>query len=335
MSMNCKLVARNIHNGYEIYLMPIIDFYFIYKNGESEFSSKKCNFIIKHVNRKLLYYKQKIFLRIYITFCLFNVEYDQKQRKDRAGLITSSSIATVLLIYIIVLHICLIVRHRTNRTRRGNIEEPLHFNTYDEIGPISYEAASARRLVTNQEGPMLPTRLISSPRNESNITTINNRSAMIVSTSSKVSHQYFQVISARSSYDAETEISTSSMLPIGDMMHSDGSYDEVSVASTDNSYQTFQRSSHQDENSSNNNKTSTCSSSSDVSRPESHGTSLCEGDANENPYELAIDDNKETHQYSVVVNQCAEVESGRPTSDSDELTSKVSCQSTNDKESCH
>ncbi|CAG2222119.1 unnamed protein product [Mytilus edulis] len=127
-------------------------------------------------------------------------------RKDRTGLITSSSIATVLLIYIIVLHICLIVRHRTNRTRRGHIEEPLHFNTYDEIGPISDEAASTRQLVTDKEGPMLPTSLISSPRSESTITTINNRSSMIVSTSSKVSHQYFQVISARSSYDAETEI---------------------------------------------------------------------------------------------------------------------------------
>lgn len=60
----------------------------------------------------------------------------------------------------------------------------------------------------------------------------------------------------------------------GDIMHSDGSYDEVNVASTDNSYQTFQRRSYQDENSSNNNKASTCSSSSDVFRPESHGTSL-------------------------------------------------------------
>lgn len=115
----------------------------------------------------------KTFSRIYSS-SFFHVEYDRHNRKDRTGLITSSNIATVLLIYIIVLHICLIIRQRMNRTRQGHIQDPLHLNTYDEIESISYEAASTRRHVTDQEGPMLPTRLKSSPRWESTITTINN-----------------------------------------------------------------------------------------------------------------------------------------------------------------
>ncbi|CAC5419888.1 unnamed protein product [Mytilus coruscus] len=199
------------------------------------------------------------------------VEYDKNNRKDRTGLITSSSIAAGLLVYVIVLHICLFVRHRMNQTRWGHLQDPLHFHTYDDIGSISYASANTRQLVTDQEGPMLPTRITSSPHNESTI--INNRPAMIVSTSAIVSHQDAEVNATRCSYNAETEISTSSMFPIGDIRHSDGSYDEVSVASTDNSYQSYQRRTYQDENSSNNNKTLTCSPSSDESRRESNVTS--------------------------------------------------------------
>lgn len=92
-----------------------------------------------------------------------------------------------------------------------------------------------------------------------------------------VSHQDSQVNAARGSYIAETEISTSSMFPMGEIRHSDGSYDEVSIASTDDSLQSFQSRSHQDENSSN----------------VASSVGLIVGDENENQYEIAIDDNKE------------------------------------------
>ncbi|CAG2250511.1 unnamed protein product [Mytilus edulis] len=179
------------------------------------------------------------------------VEYDKNNKMDRTGLITSSSIATGLFIYITVLHICLTIRHRINRTRQGHIQDPLHFHTYEDIDSISFAAANTRGLVTDQERPMLPARTTNSPHNESTITSISNRPTVNVSTSSIVSHQDPQVNAARCSYNAETEICTSSMFPIGEIRNSDGSYDEVSVASTDDSLQTFQRRSHQDRNSSN------------------------------------------------------------------------------------
>ncbi|XP_052065092.1 uncharacterized protein LOC127704895 [Mytilus californianus] len=253
-------------------------------------------------------------------------ESGENNKKDRTGLITSSILAGGLLVYITVLHICLFVRHRRKRTRRGHIQEPLHYNNYDEIGSISYEAVNILRLDSNQQGPMLPARIISSPQNESITTTIYYRPAMNVSTSSRVSLQESVVNAARRSYNAERAIDTSSPLAIEEIRHSDGSYNEESFASTDDSLESFQRRSHQDETSSNSKRTSTCSSTSDESRMEANATTtmgLNVGDGYENPYQIVVHENQGTHQYSSIIYPSAAVDSARPTSDIDIQTTNV------------
>ncbi|CAC5423230.1 unnamed protein product [Mytilus coruscus] len=266
-----------------------------------------------------------------LDFFIFEIEPSESgenNKKDRIGLITSSIFSAGLLVYITVLHICLFVRHRMKRTRRGHIQEPLHYNIYDEIGSISYEAVNIRRLDSNQQEPMLPARIISSPQNESITTTINYRAAMTVSTPSRVSLQESIVNAARRSYNAVTAIDTSFPLAIEEIRHSDRSYNEDSFASSDNSLQSFQRRSHQDENSSNSKRTSTSSSTSDGSRVEANATTtmglnLNFGDGYENPYQIVVHENQGTHQYSSIINPNAAVDSARPTSDIDVQTTNV------------
>ncbi|CAC5396460.1 unnamed protein product [Mytilus coruscus] len=145
------------------------------------------------------------------------------------------------------------------KNRRG--EDSFDFNI-QAVGLISDAADNTRQLVTDQERPMLPTRIKSSPQNESNLSTISNRPTVNVSTSAIASNQDTEVNATRCSYNAETEIS----------------------------------------------------------------------DKNENQYEISIDNNEETHKYCVVTNKCAEIDTSRPTSVTDEETSNISCRSSTSTE---
>lgn len=255
----------------------------------------------------------------------FNAEPGESSNKNIFGLIISSSLAAGLLVYITVLHICLFVRHRVKRTRRAHIQEPLHYSTYDEIGSIAYEAVNTHRLDFTQQGPMLPARFISSHQNESSTTNINFQPAMNVSMSSRVSLQESQLNTARRSYNAETAVDTSSPLAIEEIRHSDGSHNDESFEPTEESLQSFQRS-RQDENSSNSTRTSTSSSTSDESRMEANATTttgLNFGDGYENPYQIVVHENQETHQYSSINNPSAAVDSARLIFDTGKQTTNV------------
>lgn len=266
-----------------------------------------------------------LFMFVYFVLSFFNTEPGESSNKNIFGLIISSSLAAGLLVYITVLHICLFVRHRVKRTRRAFIQEPLHYNTYDEIGSISYEAVNTHRLDSNQQEPMLPARIISSHQNESFTTNINFQHAMNVSMPSRVSLQESQLNTARRNYNDETAVDTSSPLAIEEIRHSDGSHNDESFGPTDESLQSFQRS-HQDENSSNSIRTSTSSSTSDESRMEANATTttgLNFGDGYENPYQIVVHENQETHQYSSINNPSAAVDSARLIFDTNKQTTNV------------
>lgn len=256
------------------------------------------------------------------TFFLINAETDENNRGDRVRLITSSSLASGLLVYIVVLYICIFVRHRIKRTDRGFIPELLHYHNYDEIGPFSNEATNTRRIATNQIEHFSETTFVSGQQNESITTNINGPVSINGSTSSRDSLQESQLDAAQRSFNAETAIDTSSPLPFEEIRHSNGSYNEDSSGSTDESLQSFQRRSPQHEHSSNSKNTSTCSSTIDQSEMET-SLGLNIGDGYENPYQIVIHENQGTHQYSSMMDQSAGVDSAMPTSGTDENTSNV------------
>ncbi|XP_063417207.1 uncharacterized protein LOC134699544 [Mytilus trossulus] len=259
-------------------------------------------------------------------FEVIAVESSKIKGKHGYLLITSSSIIACLLVYIIVIHICLTIRKRS-RTRRVNIEEPLHYNTYDEIGSISYEAAGFRRLANDQRGPIQQTQTNLNLQDACSTTNINNPLAMNCTTetdaSSRVSDHESQVNAVQQNNVLEATLDVSPAISIDDIVHDDKRTRNEPAASSDESLHAFQRRKHHEKHLTNRNATSKCSSSSDESRMEADVTpslGLNVGDGYENPYQIVIRDNQETHQYSLIINPCGEADSARETSDIDEQT---------------
>ncbi|XP_052064796.1 uncharacterized protein LOC127704698 [Mytilus californianus] len=259
-------------------------------------------------------------------FEVIAVESNKIKGKHGYLLITSSSIIACLLVYIIAIHICFSIRKRF-RTRRVNIEEPLHYNTYDEIGSISYEAAGFRRLATDQRGPIQQTPTNLNLQDAFSTTNINNPLAMNCTTEtdvySRVSDHESQVNAVQQNNVLEATLDVSPTISIEDIGHGDKSTRNEPAAPADESLYSFQTRKHHDKHLTNRNATSTCSSSSGESKLESNVTTsvgLNVGDVYENPYQIVIHDNQDTHQYSLIMNPCAEADSDRETSEIDEQT---------------
>ncbi|CAC5423227.1 unnamed protein product [Mytilus coruscus] len=226
-------------------------------------------------------------------FEIITAEFAENNGKSRERFITSSSIAAVLLVYIIVIHIYICVRQKTNRTRRGSIPQSLRFNTYDEIESLSYEFVNVRGIFSDQQGPILQTSVIHGPQDESY--TNNYRTQLTIDghedTSSQSTVQEPQVnehddVRQNNISEAE-EVEASSVLSFDDIFHSVESYGEEAAASAGDSLQSSQSSGHQDDHLSNS--------------------------VYENSYQPVIRESQDTHQYSVIFNKSAEIDSDRST----------------------
>lgn len=141
--------------------------------------------------------------------------------------------------------------------------------------------------------------------------------------SSTVSDHESQVNAVQQNNVLEATLDVSPAISIEDIVHDDKRTSNEPAASSDESLHAFQRRKHQEKHLTNRNATTKCSSSSDESRMEADVTpslGLNVGDGYENPYQIIIHDNQETHQYSIIINPCAEADSARETFDIDEQT---------------
>lgn len=252
------------------------------------------------------------------------LDFDENNAKSNERLITSSSVAASLLIYIIVMHIYMCLRHRTKRTRRGSIPQSLHFNTNDEIESLSYELVNVRGVSSDQQEQIMQTSVIRNLQDESYITHYNNQPPIDGHTdsSSQSSVQGSQVyeheeVQQNNTSGAEVEVSSvlsfDSIESCGeeatkhnklqpnntseevfeassfcDIVRTVEIYDEEAAVLASDSLQSSQSSGHQDDN---------LSSS-----------------VYENSYQPVNRERQDTHQYSVLLNQSEEVDSDRSAS---------------------
>lgn len=206
--------------------------------------------------------------------------------KEKTRFITISTIATCLLVYIVVNHICNCVRQRTKRTRRSNVPESLLEDRYDEIGTISYQAVNISPLATDQTERIQQFRRIRSPQPESATANVNNQLSLdrTFNTTSRLSVQENQPYALHPNNIFGATSNVSPVLATEDIVHINGSYD---IDPPGESSKSFQSERHQYEHSSNSNSRTTISPSSDESRIESSGTTLVGLDIDEgyeNPY---------------------------------------------------
>ncbi|XP_052085477.1 uncharacterized protein LOC127723082 [Mytilus californianus] len=242
--------------------------------------------------------------------------------KEITRFITISTIATCLLVYIVVNHICICVRQRTKRTRRSNVPVSLLEDMYDEIGTISYQAANISQLATEQPERIQQFRRIRSPQPESRTANLNNQLSMdrTFNTSSRLSVQEYQVNALHPNNMFGATSNVSPVLATEDIVHINGSYD---IDPSGESSQEFQSGRHQYEHSSNSNRTTTISSSSDESRIESSGTTLVGLDIDEgyeNPYQIVIREEQDSHKYSYLTKQSETIDNDSSLSDTAELS---------------
>ncbi|CAC5412441.1 unnamed protein product [Mytilus coruscus] len=223
-------------------------------------------------------------------FEIITAEFGENNAKPREQFITSSSIAAGLLVYIIVIHIYICVRQRSKRKHRGSIPQSLHFNTYDEIESLSYEFVNVRGISSDQQGPIMQTRVIRGSQDESYTT--NHRNQLTIDghadTSSQSTVQEPQVNErdeVQQNNIAEAEVEASSVLSFGDIVQSIESYGEEAADSAGDSLQSSQSSAHQDDHLSDS--------------------------VYENSYQPVIRESLDTHQYSVIFNQSEEIDSDR------------------------
>ncbi|VDI81054.1 Hypothetical predicted protein [Mytilus galloprovincialis] len=257
-------------------------------------------------------------------FEIISADFDENNAKPNERFITSSSVAACLLIYIIVMHIYMCVRHRTKRTRRGSIPQSLHFNTYDEIELLSYELVNVRGVSSDQQEQIMQTSVIRNLQDESYITHYNNQLPIDGHTDSSAQSsvqesQFYEHGGVQQHNTSGGEVEVSSVLSFdsiescgeeatehtklqpnntseevfeassfGDIVRTVEIYDEEAAVLASDSLQSSQSSGHQDDN---------LSSS-----------------VYENSYQPVNRERQDTHQYSVLLNLSEEVDSDRSAS---------------------
>ncbi|CAG2185956.1 unnamed protein product [Mytilus edulis] len=89
-------------------------------------------------------------------FAIIDNENLHLNKRNMSYFLIFCSIASVLLVYLIILHVCLCIKHIRKRNKRHhNVEESHNYHTYDEIDTISYR--NLRSLDTDDnEGVNLP-----------------------------------------------------------------------------------------------------------------------------------------------------------------------------------
>lgn len=219
-------------------------------------------------------------------------------------------------------HICNCVRQRTKRTRRSNVPESLLKDRYDEIGTISYQAVNISPLATDQTERIQQFRRIRSPQPESATANVNNQLSLdrTFNTTSRLSVQENQPYALHPNNIFGATSNVSLVLATEDIVHINGSYD---IDPSGESSKSFQSERHQYEHSSNSNSRTTISPSSDKSRIESSGTTLVGLDIDEgyeNPYQIVIREEKDSHKYSYLTKQSEQVDNDSSLSDTAKLS---------------
>ena len=209
-----------------------------------------------------------------------NTNYNVKQLPR---FITIVTIATCLLVYIVVSHIFVCVRHR--RTRRSIVSESLLEDMYDEIGTISYQTVNVSPLPTAQSERVQQFRRIRSLQPESSTSNVNNQftTDRTFNTSSRLSVQEYQPNALHINNIFGVTSNVSPVISTNDIAH-------------------IQIRQHW----SNSNRQSTISSISEDSSSGSSGATQIAfniDEGYENPYQIVIKEGQDSHTYSHLTKQ--------------------------------
>lgn len=229
---------------------------------------------------------------------LFDIDSLKSTGNDASRFTTSTCIAAVLFIYVIIVHVCIRLKQKSVCSRQRTTPEGFHYHTYDEIGSISLQAAAITSLVVDQEGQSQPTRIVQSLQTEVSLTGINNQipSTDRYETSSSIfPHEYpgnatHQNLVSVETIDVSSELSRDSL--------------EEEDISSNNSTQSFQRGHNQGERSLITNGTSTYSTDSEESKTDSLNSASSDinvGDGYENPYQIIMQEIQDIHQYGSII----------------------------------
>ncbi|VDI73384.1 Hypothetical predicted protein [Mytilus galloprovincialis] len=209
-----------------------------------------------------------------------NTNYNVKQLPR---FITIVTIATCLLVYIVLSHIFVCVRHR--RTRRSIVSESLLEDMYDEIGTISYQTVNISPLPTAQSERVQQFSRIRSLQTESSTSNVNNQltTDRTFNTSSRLSVQEYQPNALHINNIFGVTSNVSPVIATNDIAH-------IQIR----------------QHSSNSSRQSTISSSSEDSSSGSSGATQIAfniDEGYENPYQIVIKEGQDIHTYSHLTKQ--------------------------------
>ncbi|CAG2222117.1 unnamed protein product [Mytilus edulis] len=220
--------------------------------------------------------------------------------EDNIQIIASGSIATVIIIYLFISHVCFCVRVRKKRTMQSNIQEPLNNHVYDYIGPITNQEVNEHLLTTGNQELNQHIGVLQYPQDESATTHRNSPDPMndnMENTDISVSEQERSSNELHHGNPSELHDNRSTVLHDVTTYNEQISGDEPAT-STDQDCVSMTSSAGNNQDS---NRMSEHSTSSD----ESIGSILgCVGisDGYENPYQSMMPANQELHQYCDLTN---------------------------------
>lgn len=214
-------------------------------------------------------------MNITISGCSENVPVGESKRRY---FVIICSIATILCVHMIIIHVYLCVKHIKTRNQRHNIVgEDGNYHTYHEIGTISYRADTndnqGQNLAT-QQAPVVSTRV----NLQSNGENTNELNADLLGDelqqreTTAVQRQDMSI----SSDDTNLSNVNLSRAP------------SIVIPSVDNGDSSYQKS----------------NSSNDSDSETSHNVMIGNvGDGYENPYQTVLQDCPETHQYMEIMRE--------------------------------
>ncbi|XP_052065336.1 uncharacterized protein LOC127705119 [Mytilus californianus] len=266
-----------------------------------------------------------------VNFYTFEIRasgYFQYNKIDSNRFIASFSIAAVLLMYIIIIHMCYCAKQRLAHTRQRFIHEPerTSYHAYDEITSISHQDFNIRRLTTVQREQGQTSRYQSSHGNEfdTTSTSIQNAITDAINTLSRSPVHESPENAVRHDYSSEATIDISLASSNEENVEADRNSGYHSVSSTflDNTdiiLQQVQSRNDQVDQTANIERASLCSTISGESRSVSNCTislNVNVDEGYENPYQIVVQVSQDPRQYSEITNRRFEqFDSAPPQSD--------------------
>ncbi|VDI81050.1 Hypothetical predicted protein [Mytilus galloprovincialis] len=222
--------------------------------------------------------------------------------EDKIQIIASGSIATVIIIYLLISHICFFARVIKRRTMQSNIQGPLNNHAYDEIRPITNQEGNEHLLTTGHQELNQQIGVLQYPQDESATTNRSSSDQMNdnmdnTDISSTVSEQERSSIELHHGNPSELHDNRSTLLHDVTTYNEQISADEPATSTDqDGVAQPFRTGNDQDSSRMSKNSTSS---------DESNGSTLgCVSfsDGYENPYQSIMTANQETHHYCDLTN---------------------------------